>query len=135
MRGIIHIILLVMLALPAGSQVMDSLQVNKKCARPSFHPSLSIGTMAGGQVNSGGFYYKSGMALHVSGRLDINKWLSVGIGAGIEKLQQEWMYPVFTEIVSSFSSSPGTGFFILQTGYAFSYLEAYEAFEGYDGNG
>lgn len=134
MRYLLQIILMALAVLPAAAQSADTL-AKRTCADHLVSPSLSIGTLVGGQINSAGFYYKSGMGVHVSARAAVNSWLSIGVGGGIEKLQKEWMYPVYTEIVSSFSSKPNSGFFILQTGYAFSYVSAYEAFEGYKGNG
>jgi hypothetical protein len=50
-------------------------------------------------------------------------------------LQKKWIYPLFGEFIYAFRNTPGTGFFILQAGYSFSYINAYEAFEGYKGSG
>lgn len=124
-----------MIAKSASSQVSSDDEFVEKCSKGNIHPALAFGTYIGGQINSGGFYFKSGTGAHVAVKADLTHKLSIGIGGGIEKLQKEWMYPIFLDVTSKFSSKQNTGFFILQTGYSFSYLEAYEDFEGYDGKG
>lgn len=135
MLKIIQSILFVSLAIMASAQRNDSIVSAPKCPDYLFSPSLSVATMAGGQVNSAGFYYRSGTSVQLSLRAHATQRLSIGLGGGIEKLQSEWLYPVFSEFVYAFRTTPGTGFFILQAGYSFSYLDAYESFEGYNGSG
>ena len=128
-------LLLSALVLVTNAQQKDIDTRSKQCPSYFLSPSLSVSTMAGGQVNSAGFYYRSGTSVQLSVRAHATDRLSIGIGGGIEKLQQEWIYPIFSEFVYAFRNTPGTGFFILQAGYSFSYLNAYESFEGYNGSG
>lgn len=126
---------LVMMSFMASSQVSSDEDFVSNCSRAMIRPSIGVGALLGGQINSGGFYYKSGTGVHLSAKAIINPWLSIGVGGGLEKLQKEWIYPVFAEVTSNFSNKPNSGFFILQSGYSFSDLEAYEAYEGYKGRG
>jgi hypothetical protein len=124
--------LLVILALNAISQVVaDDSSYVKKCGGFRFNPALAFGTFIGGQITSGGL----GTGTHVAFKARLNPWLNAGVGVGIERYQTESVYPLFAEITSDFSSKPNHGFFILQTGYAFSYVKAYDVFDGYKSKG
>ncbi len=135
MLKVITSVLFVSLVFLASAQQNDSIPRARNCPDYLLSPALSVATMAGGQVNSAGFYYRSGTSVQLSLRAHITDRLSIGLGGGIEKLQKEWIYPIFSEFIYAFKSTPGSGFFILQTGYSLSYLDAYESFEGYKGSG
>jgi hypothetical protein len=108
---------------------------NKGCASHLLSPSISAGTLVGGQFNSGGFYYKSGFAAYLSLDACRRERLQVGFGAGIERMPQEWFFPMYLQLRSSMSDQTTGGFFILQVGYTFSIMEAYNYYRGSEDHG
>jgi hypothetical protein len=113
----------------------DSTLSKVVCPKHLLSPSISFGTLAGGQFNSGGFYYKSGFASYIA--LDVSKRerLQIGIGAGIERTPREWFFPFYVQLASSLNDKTTGGFFVLQAGYAFSIMEAYNHYEGTEDHG
>jgi hypothetical protein len=130
----IHLLLVLMLS-SFGLMAQDSTLRKPACNGHFLNPSIHFGTLVGGQFNSGGFYYKSGFGTYITLDGAKKERLQIGLGAGIERLPREWLFPMYVQLISSLNDRTTGGFFILQTGYAFSILEAYNHYHGTEDHG
>jgi hypothetical protein len=130
----IHIICILLLS-TQGLTAQDTMSTAQRCPKHFLNPSIHFGTLFGGQLNRGGFDYKSGFGAYITMDGAKNERLQIGIGAGIERLPREWFFPVYLQLISSLKNQTTGGYFILQAGYSFSILEAYNHYHSVNDRG
>lgn len=98
-----------------------------------FKPSLSVGLLNGGRASSSTFYFKSGIGGYAQFNL-INKTSSFrpSVSVGVERLNEEVLMPIGLEYAIRFKDNGNSGFIAISGGYALSFHETYEVFEGYE---
>lgn len=96
-------------------------------------PSLSVGFLNGGRASSSTFYFKSGIGGYAHFML-INEENSFrpAISIGAERLDEEVLMPIGVEYAIRFKETGNSGYLAISGGYAFSFHETYEIFEGYE---
>lgn len=113
------------------------------CFKPSFaqkseagwklKPSISFGFLNGGRASSSTFYFKSGIGGYAHFML-INQESSFrpSVSIGAERLDEEVLMPIGLEYAIRFKETGNSGYLAISGGYAFSFHETYEIFEGYE---
>lgn len=98
-----------------------------------FKPSFSLGLLNGGRATSSTFYFKSGIGGYAHFNL-LNEASSFrpSVSVGVERLNEEVLMPIGLEYSIRFKDKGNSGFIAISGGYALSFHETYEVFEGYE---
>ncbi len=125
---IVQIVLFSSLVFSAGSSFAQKGEAGWK-----LKPSISLGFLNGGRASSSTFYFKSGIGAYAHFML-INEESSFrpSFSIGAERLDEEVLMPIGIEYAIRFKESGNSGYLAISGGYALSFHETYEIFEGYE---
>lgn len=126
-----HLLLLISGLFFNTLQAQNVLPEEQACKRKVFVPSVSVGTVGGAQITTNSVYQKYGGGVYGSIHNVLNERLSLGLGAGIEQIDNETLYPMYIEGRGLLSDKKATGFLTVSAGYAAGNNPSYENYEGY----
>lgn len=118
-----------------GANAKEMVAVASEAKPRLFVPSISIGTVGGAQITTNSVYLKYGGGVYASVHNILNDRLSLGVGVGVEQIDNESLYPFYLEGKGMLSDKAATGFLMVTAGYAAGNNPSYENYDGYNYRG